>query len=54
MTHRAGSRHAILACVYVSDARIVGNAGTGGQGLLPIPVVYNGWVQNLPPSGKIG
>jgi DNA-binding beta-propeller fold protein YncE len=23
-------------------------AGMGGQGVLPIPVVYNGWVQNLP------
>jgi len=30
------------------DATITGNAGMGGQGLLPIPVVYNGWVQNLP------
>jgi hypothetical protein len=20
----------------------------GGQGILPIPVVYNGWVQHLP------
>ena len=24
----------------------------GGQGLLPIPVVYNGWVQTLPASWK--
>jgi hypothetical protein len=24
----------------------------GGQGILPIPVVYNGWVQNLPPFWK--
>jgi len=31
-----------------SDDRIVGLAGMGGQGVLPIPVVYNGWVQNLP------
>lgn len=23
--------------------------GMGGQGVLPIPLVYNGWVQNLPP-----
>jgi hypothetical protein len=23
--------------------------GMGGQGVLPVPVVYNGWVQNLPP-----
>ena len=25
-----------------------GYAGMGGQGVLPIPLVYNGWVQNLP------
>jgi len=24
----------------------------GGQGVLPIPVVYNGWVQNLPQAWK--
>ena len=24
----------------------------GGQGVLPIPVVYNGWVQNLPAVWK--
>ena len=35
-----------------SDATITGNAGMGGQGLLPIPVVYNGWVQNLPDVWK--
>jgi len=34
------------------DATITGNAGMGGQGILPIPVVYNGWVQNLPASWK--
>lgn len=34
------------------DATITGNAGMGGQGILPIPLVYNGWVQNLPPSWK--
>jgi hypothetical protein len=31
-----------------SDDTVTGNAGMGGQGVLPIPVVYNGWVQNLP------
>lgn len=30
------------------DDQIVGNAGMGGQGVLPVPNVYNGWVQNLP------
>lgn len=32
------------------DDTISGNAGMGGQGILPIPLVYNGWVQNLPLS----
>ena len=26
--------------------------GTGGMGVLPIPIVYNGWVQNLPDDWK--
>jgi DNA-binding beta-propeller fold protein YncE len=30
------------------DDRIIGNAGMGGQGVLAIPVPYNGWVQRLP------
>jgi YVTN family beta-propeller protein len=30
------------------DDAIVGNRGMGGQGILPIPVIYNGWVQKLP------
>ncbi len=32
----------------LKDAQITGNPGMGGQGILTIPVVYNGWVQNLP------
>lgn len=32
----------------LKDANITGNPGMGGQGVLAIPVVYNGWVQNLP------
>jgi YVTN family beta-propeller protein len=32
----------------ITDDRIVGNDGMGGQGILAVPVVYNGWVQNLP------
>ena len=35
-----------------SDDRIVGHAGMGGRGVLAIPVVYNGWVQNLPAVWK--
>jgi DNA-binding beta-propeller fold protein YncE/plastocyanin len=30
------------------DDVINGNKGMGGQGLLPVPNVYNGWVQALP------
>ena len=30
------------------DDVINGNKGMGGQGLLPVPNVYNGWVQKLP------
>ena len=31
-----------------NDDAITGNKGMGGQGVLPIPNVYNGWVQQLP------
>jgi DNA-binding beta-propeller fold protein YncE len=34
------------------DDAIVGHAGMGGQGVLAIPVVYNGWVQKLPAVWK--
>jgi DNA-binding beta-propeller fold protein YncE len=36
----------------VTDDRIVGLAGMGGQGVLAIPVPYNGWVQQVPASWK--
>ena len=35
-----------------TDDAITGNRGMGGQGILTIPVVYNGWVQNLPQIWK--
>jgi YVTN family beta-propeller protein len=35
-----------------SDDTVTGNRGMGGQGILTIPVVYNGWVQNLPQTWK--
>ena len=35
-----------------SDDVVTGNAGMGGQGVLPIPVVYNGWVQKVPHSAE--
>src|SRR6266545_5643711 len=31
-----------------TDDHVIANAGMGGQGVLPIPLVYNGWVQNVP------
>jgi YVTN family beta-propeller protein len=34
------------------DDKVTGLYGTGGMGVLPIPVVYNGWVQNLPNDWK--
>jgi len=34
------------------DDKIVGNNGQGGQGILPVPNVYNGWVQQLPVGYK--
>jgi DNA-binding beta-propeller fold protein YncE len=35
-----------------SDDQVTAHAGMGGQGVLPIPLVYNGWVQNLPNKWK--
>jgi len=35
-----------------TDDTITGNKGMGGQGVLPVPIVYNGWVQKLPDSWK--
>ena len=35
-----------------TDDTITGNRGMGGQGVLPVPNVYNGWVQALPDSWK--
>ncbi len=34
------------------DVGFKGLAGMGGQGVLPIPLVYNGWVQKLPDFWK--
>ena len=34
----------------IKEAKITGNPGMGEQSILVIPVVYNGWVQNLPAS----
>jgi len=35
-----------------TDDKVVGLAGTGGQGIYAIPNIYNGWVQNLPDAWK--
>jgi len=35
-----------------SDDPISGNKGMGGQGVLPVPNVYNGWVQALPATSN--
>jgi DNA-binding beta-propeller fold protein YncE len=35
-----------------TDDTVVAYKGMGGQGVLAVPVVYNGWVQNLPPFWK--
>ncbi len=35
-----------------TDDDISGYSGMGGQGVLPVPLVYNGWVQNLPQVWK--
>lgn len=44
----AGSVSLVRTSSTATDDRVIGNAGMGGQGILPIPVVYNGWVQKLP------
>jgi DNA-binding beta-propeller fold protein YncE len=37
---------------YIDDT-IAGNRGFGGQGVMAVPNVYNGWVQQLPGTYKI-
>jgi len=44
----AGSVSLVGTSGTATDDRVTGNAGMGGQGILPIPVIYNGWVQKLP------
>jgi DNA-binding beta-propeller fold protein YncE/plastocyanin len=39
------------AAPTTTDDAIIGNKGMGGQGVLPVPNVYNGWVQKLPSGG---
>jgi DNA-binding beta-propeller fold protein YncE len=56
---RNGSDAAIVGSVLLTatgttatDGTVSAYAGMGGQGVLPIPLVYNGWVQNLPTNWK--
>jgi hypothetical protein len=42
----------VLPVLAQTDDKIVGLEGTGGQGVLAIPNVYNGWVQNVPSIWK--
>ena len=37
---------------FHTDGTVTQYAGMGGQGVLPIPLVYNGWVQHLPEEWK--
>jgi DNA-binding beta-propeller fold protein YncE len=37
-----------------TDDEITGYAGMGGQGVLPIPLVYNGWAQQTPLTAEFG
>jgi DNA-binding beta-propeller fold protein YncE len=48
----AGKVSLVASGSTAKDASITGNKGMGGQGVLATPVVYNGWVQNLPDSFK--
>ena len=41
-------RVVLVAPGHNADDKVSAYAGMGGQGVLPIPLVYNGWVQNLP------
>ena len=50
---RIVGRIALNALGYTqTDDRISNYRGMGGQGVLAIPLVYNGWVQNLPEEWK--
>jgi DNA-binding beta-propeller fold protein YncE len=40
-----------VATTFADDA-VIAYPGQGGQGVLAVPLVYNGWVQNLPAEWK--
>lgn len=42
----------LAASPSIRDDTVTGNAGMGGQGVLAIPNIYNGWVQKIPDSTR--
>ena len=48
----AGRLVLVAGPATVADDTVSAYAGMGGQGVLPIPLVYNGWVQKLPAHWK--
>jgi hypothetical protein len=42
----------VLVGAAAADDTVSAYEGMGGQGVLPIPLVYNGWVQKLPIKWK--
>jgi hypothetical protein len=48
----AGKVSLVASASTKTDDTISGLEGTGGQGVLAIPNVYDGWVQNLPSYWK--
>jgi DNA-binding beta-propeller fold protein YncE len=44
----AGRVALVAGKLVLADDKVSAYAGMGGQGVLPIPLVYNGWVQKLP------
>ena len=50
----AGSISLVADGSVAKDDNISSLAGFGGQGVLPLPIVYNGWVQNLSSEWSAG
>lgn len=50
----AGDISMVADASVAKDDTISSLAGFGGQGVLAVPNVYNGWVQNLPEDWKAG
>ncbi|HJR49361.1 MAG TPA: copper oxidase, partial [Nitrososphaeraceae archaeon] len=48
----AGKFSLVASHDTMTDDKVTELGGTGGQGVLAIPNVYDGWVQNLPSHWK--